>query len=951
MTQPGGLLDELQLAVAPRYAVGGEIGHGGMAIVFRAWDTERRRPVAIKVLRREFAVTLGHGRFEREIRVLSELDHPGILPLLDSGETGQLHYYMMPLVEGETLEARLEREPQLPLDAVRRIITQVAAALDYAHGRGVVHRDIKPSNLFVCGEQVLVADFGIAKELAPPTGEITTSTGVVVGTVDYMSPEQADSHARADTRSDVYSLGCVAYEMIAGEPPFTGPSMQAVIARHRALPPPSARVIRPDLPEGVDAVIHRALAKSPADRYQRAGDFAAALSDPAALAAAATSAHADSGRPRRWLVLGAAAVLGIVLVILLSPRTPALDPRKVIGYPLVETGGAAGRASDAGELVAIMIGRALEHAEPLKWLDGWSRIPSAARQDIRRLGPEEARAAGRRSGAGYYLTGRIIHSGDSTLVVLQLHDVGSDSLVGQSSAAGLPEASLPRLGFQALVSLLPSLLGEGHGLDPATVAAFEGRSPAAVANWLQGEREFRRSRYVAALALLTRAVEQDSTFALAAVRGAEAADWLDAHQEAAALVAVARRPGARLPAKYAEYTVGLDAYLLGDADSAVTAYRRALAIDSVWAPAWMALGETYFHLLPSTGDPDSAAEAAFQRAQLLDPSLAPPLYHLFDLALYRGDVRAADSLYGAYRAFAPDSSWTTETRLRLACARNPKRIDWKAEALAHPVEVVSAAKTLLANPGYWPCADAGFQATRESANDAARWGAAFGRVSLLLAEQRAPEAQAVLDSAVAGGLSGAMALYVVAAAAGFGMESKAAAAMSALSGPVDRLGTSMLWYLGTWSAHTGDTLRLRAAVDRLQQLAAESPADPQVRGVADAIGARLALARLDTAGAVERLRRVRSMVPRQALWWGIREPYALERLLLARLLAATGRPEEALDVAQVLGHHGPVMFLPLLRASLALRVELAQRLGLQVRARADQAMLQLVTLSVGRHTP
>jgi serine/threonine-protein kinase len=910
-----------------------------MAVVFGGRDTTTTRAVAIKVIRHEFAAALGRARFQREIRLLSELNHPGILPLIDSGEAGTLLFYMMPLVEGETLQARLEREPQLPLDTARRITTQIAVALDYAHDRGVVHRDIKPSNLFVSGDRVLVADFGIAKELTPPPGEITTSTGLIVGTVEYMSPEQADSHLRVDRRSDVYALGCVAYEMLAGEPPFTGPSMQAVVARHRAVPPPLIRVVRPDLPEGVDLAIHRALAKSPADRFQRAGDFAAALSGSAAPAAEVTSARPGGRRTLRWLMLGATTVLGIVLVILLRPRTPPLDPQKVIGYPLVETG-APGPASDAGELVAILIGRALEHAEPLKWLDGWSRIPIAARQDIRLLSAEQARAAGRRSGAGYYLSGRIIHSGDSTLVALQLHDVASDSVVGQASAAGLPGASLPRLGFQALVSLLPSLLGEGRGLDAVTVQAFEGRSPAAVANWLQGEREFRRSRYVAALALLSRAVEQDSSLALAALRGAEAADWLEAHEEAAALVAVARRAGAGLPAKYAEYATGLEAYLAGDADSAVTAYHRALAIDSLWAPGWMALGETYFHLLPSSGDPDSAALSAFSRARNADPSLAPPLYHLFDLALYRGDVERADSLYGAYRAFAPDSSWTTDARLRLACARDPKRVHWETEALEHPVEVVSAAKMLLAHPPYWPCADLAFRATRGSSSPAVRWGATFGLTSLLLAERRTSDAQAVLDSAVVGGLSGAMALYVAAAAAGFGMDDKAATAIAALSAPVDKLDAVPLWYHGIWCAHRGDTLGLRAVVARLDQLVAGTPTDLQVRGISDAIGARLALARLDTAGAVERLERVRSIVPRQALWWGIQEPYALERLLLARLLAATGRFEEALTVTEVLGHHGPVMFLPLLPASLTLRVELAQRLGVKTRARADQAMVQ-----------
>ncbi len=262
------LHEELQRAGFPRYQVGDEIGRGGMSVVYRAWDTVDLRTVAIKVLKHQYATVLGPTRFLREIRLQTQLHHPGILPLLDSGRSDTLFYFTMPLVEGETLQARLEREPQLPLDTVRQILSQVAAALDYAHDAGVLHRDIKPSNLFVCGDRTLIADFGIAKDLTPSEQESTTSTGLVLGTALYMSPEQADGSQHADRRADVYSLGCVAYQMVAGEPPFTGPNTQAVIARHRSMPAPSARVVRPELPRGVDAVLRKALAKSPADRYQ-----------------------------------------------------------------------------------------------------------------------------------------------------------------------------------------------------------------------------------------------------------------------------------------------------------------------------------------------------------------------------------------------------------------------------------------------------------------------------------------------------------------------------------------------------------------------------------------------------------------------------------------------------------------------------------------------------------
>ena len=295
-----GLGDELRRAVSPRYQVGEEIGRGGMAIVFRGWDTVDHRAVAFKVLKRQHAMVLGPSRFLREIRHLSELHHPGIVPLLDSGQSGTLFYFIMPLVEGETLQARLEREPQLPLEVVQRVIAQAAAALDHAHDAGKVHRDIKPSNLFLSGERTLLADFGIAKDVAPTLEESTTSTGLVVGTALYMSPEQAGGGGEPDPRSDVYALGCVAYQMLVGEPPFSGPSAQAVMARHVALPAPPVGLLRPELPAGVDTVIHKALAKSPADRYQSAGEFARALSDPVQLSTATKETEAPARR-RKWL--------------------------------------------------------------------------------------------------------------------------------------------------------------------------------------------------------------------------------------------------------------------------------------------------------------------------------------------------------------------------------------------------------------------------------------------------------------------------------------------------------------------------------------------------------------------------------------------------------------------------------------------------------------------------
>jgi len=286
------LLDRLPAALAGRYTIERELGRGGMAHVFLAQDLRHYRPVALKVLRPELAATLGAERFLREIALAAQLAHPHILPLLDSGEGDGLLYYVMPYVEGESLRARLEREPQLPLEDTLRIGREVAGALDYAHRHNVVHRDIKPENILFQDRQAVVADFGIARALTAAGEEGLTQAGVTLGTPSYMSPEQAAGDARVDGRSDIYSLGCVLYEMLAGEPPYTGPTAQAIIAKRFSEPVPHLRTLR-DVPPGIEQAITKALARVPADRFTTAADFAAALASPPSGAAAARPAPAE----------------------------------------------------------------------------------------------------------------------------------------------------------------------------------------------------------------------------------------------------------------------------------------------------------------------------------------------------------------------------------------------------------------------------------------------------------------------------------------------------------------------------------------------------------------------------------------------------------------------------------------------------------------------------------
>ncbi len=273
-------LPALQAHLGDRYHLRGEVGHGGMARVYRADDLVRGGEVAIKVLRYELAAALGHGRFLQEIRILHRLHHSNILPLLDSGEGGESVYYVSPYIAGSSLQRRLATEATLPLEEVVRIGRDVAAALDYAHASEVIHRDVKPGNILLGDDRALVCDFGVARAVELAGGDrLASSSGVALGPPAYMSPEQAAGGA-IDFRCDVYGLGCVLYEMLTGEPPFTGPTAQAVLARSLSGEFRPVRTVRPDVPAAVEAAIRSALAsdaerrpRTAAELVERFGEF------------------------------------------------------------------------------------------------------------------------------------------------------------------------------------------------------------------------------------------------------------------------------------------------------------------------------------------------------------------------------------------------------------------------------------------------------------------------------------------------------------------------------------------------------------------------------------------------------------------------------------------------------------------------------------------------------
>jgi serine/threonine-protein kinase len=330
------VLEKVVEAFGERYRVERELGRGGMATVYLAHDPRHARPVALKVLLPELALAVGAERFQREIRLAAGLQHPHILPVFDSGAIDAggtpLFYYTMPFVGGETLRARIDREGALPIDIALRLAREVAEALDHAHRHGIVHRDVKPENILLSDGHALLADFGIAKAVTE-AGDRLTATGLSLGTPAYMSPEQATADSRVDGRTDIYSLACVLHEMLAGEPPFTGPSAQAVIARRFSSGPPALRTLRPQLPESVDTAVARALALTPADRFSTASDFTAALDRPA---------RAPRLPLRRWPVAAAALLLAALALVFrpwdrAGPGAPPLSTVAVL--PFASVGG------------------------------------------------------------------------------------------------------------------------------------------------------------------------------------------------------------------------------------------------------------------------------------------------------------------------------------------------------------------------------------------------------------------------------------------------------------------------------------------------------------------------------------------------------------------------------------------------------------------------------------
>ena len=517
-------------SLAARYRLMRELGRGGMATVYLVHDLKHDRPVALKVLHRELAATLGPERFLREIRIAARLRHPHIVPLYDSGEADGLLYYVMPYIEGESLRDRLRREPQLPVDEALGIAREVADALTHAHEHELIHRDIKPENILLESGHALVADFGIARAVGgAATTQLTTATGFAIGTPAYMSPEQALGDASVDARSDIYSLGCVLYEMLAGQPPFAAPTAQASIARRltragAADPRISAKACR----LGVEQAIMVALARDPADRFPSAAAFRDALVGGAGLpdrsdGAEAQAGSADHATPdrachgrRRGRGAGgnrdraaadrATAQRGSTGPAL-PPRCPASPSCRSAPWAPIRRCGT--RASwTCSRTTSTGLGQ-LRKIDPVTVLTGWRRMGGSASNA---LTADEAREVGRRLGSRYVVTGKSAADRADVQLIAEVQDVESGRMRGAVRVTRPADSASSLVDGLTLELLRGNVLPTDGKYPPPSLSRATTSSLPALKAYLAGEREYRTAQWKDALRYYQQAIEAGLEF-------------------------------------------------------------------------------------------------------------------------------------------------------------------------------------------------------------------------------------------------------------------------------------------------------------------------------------------------------------------------------------------------------------------------------------------------------
>ncbi|HEU5260093.1 MAG TPA: protein kinase [Gemmatimonadales bacterium] len=672
------LRERLQAALGAAYRVERELGGGGMSRVFVAEEIRLGRRVVVKVLPPELAAGINAERFNREIQFSAALQHPHIVPLLAAGGEGDLFYYTMPLVEGESLRTRLSREGKLPVREAVRALREVADALAYAHARGVVHRDIKPDNVLVTDQHAVVTDFGVAKALSGSAGHSgLTSVGLALGTPAYMAPEQAAGDPRVDHRVDIYALGAMAYEMLAARPVFIHSSPHQVLAAHVTEPVEPITQHRPDLPAELADLVMRCLDKDPARRPQTAAevrDALDAIATPGAgtLSTAQVKARLRRHRVRRLATAGLAVALVAGWWALRSRPGVTLDPDRVAVAPfdVLDPAHALWR-----EGLVDVLSRSLDGAGPLRTVSPTLVV----RRWSGRADPASAQALGRSTGARTVVFGGVLAAGaDSVRLTATLLDAQSGSAFGEIELRDRSDR-MDRLADSLTVGVLREL-GRMRAIGVVRGTPLGSTSLPALKAFLQGEQFLRRSEWDSALVYHQRAIALDSGFALAWSHAGMAAGWQHAawdslsrtyklhagalnHDlapreslivQAESLAAVVYAGPEQLAGRW--WTFGRR--LMTTLDEAVRRYPNDPEL-------WYMLGDARYHAGGLAGVAPRAALEAFDRAIALDSAFTPAYIHAVQLALELDGAVAGRRYSEAFLAAGVRGSYAQTTQVLL----------------------------------------------------------------------------------------------------------------------------------------------------------------------------------------------------------------------------------------------------------------------------------------------
>ncbi len=934
MTDAARLSSQLEAALAGRYRIERKLGEGGMSVVFLARDLRHDRSVAVKMLPPELSAALGAERFLREIRIVAGLQHPHILPLHDSGDAGGSLYYVMPFVEGESLRQRLDREQTLPPADAIRIAREVASALDYAHGHGVVHRDIKPENILLSGPHAIVADFGIARAVNVASGASGTATGIVVGTPAYMSPEQAAGET-LDGRSDQYSLGCVIYEMLSGAAPFAGTTPRELMARHAIEPVPALSSVSPNLPPGLSQGLARALEKNPASRWPTSSALAVSLEGTATPAGATTPVPLPPvGRPTRIRTLAAfgivaAIALGVGFWVLRTRSAPPAPP------PPPATSGAAMAiavlpfaisGSDTlglSEGLVGLLGTKLDGAGDLRVVDPRALLSHLAQEPPARLGPDQGSAVARHFGARLYVLGDVVQIPGRLRLSAAMYAPDRGDPIARAEAAG----DVGKL-FELVDELTAQLLAGWSGRESRVsgIAAVTTSSLPALKAYLEGEAALRDARFDEAIDGFQRAIATDSTFALAWYRLSVAGEWLTRDDLAGPAAERAAQLAGRLPERERRLLEAMRLGRRGAFNEALTRYQAIISTYPEDLEAWIQLGELEFHFGPWRARSVSQSRGTWERVLALDPSQIAARVHLARIAAVEGRPAAVDtlvrqilSLHNApgrepgtrsedlemltLRAFSmQDTVEQRRVRGELARASDLTLMlsTWAASAFAYDVSGAIAVARLLTEPSRGaPVRAAGHLSV--GFLEAARGRVIEAQRQLALAEsadaERTRSALALL----------AVAPFVRSSPAELRRLRSAIAAAPAPEPEESRAGLSAyfqraaaaqerrtrLYLAGVLSARLGDRARAIQSVEELSALS-QSDTGSLAADYAHGIRAEVAMSRDDVEEALHELEAMRHETYYVTAFAFPELSQARERFLRADALARLGRNDEAL---------------------------------------------------------